>query len=232
MAKASFRRKKSDAQRYDRFETNHCGLSPDDFGSFLHWQGTWQKSADNEPSRFTFSGVLGHRKDDRGSSIIRSNDYGQWVILDEAGEKGKHVACYQSGPSAEYARLQMAIGLLDSETWQCKFADGAISPVQFANGRYQSWRGGGIYRSYALNNDGESWQGAFEFDGGPFGIAIGKININKYRQRSLSISVTVNTKRGRIYLYPRRPLLHRERSICTVRNWPWYWHRKSGDDVR
>jgi hypothetical protein len=162
-------------------------------------QGTWQLSKKNDLSYFRFSGALGHRKDDRGDSIVRSNKYGQWIILAEKTGDEEYIACYQSGPAAEYARLQMASGLVDGQTWQCKFTDGAILPVQFSNGRYQSQRGGGVFRSYSLNNDGERWGGAVEFDGGPFNYAQGKMKVSEYGQRSLALGVTVNTRRGYWY---------------------------------
>jgi hypothetical protein len=162
-------------------------------------QGTWQRSVNDNLIEYRFSGVLGHRKKDYGLSIIQSDEYGQRIILAETTGDGQFIACYQSGPAAEYARLQMASGLVDGQIWQCKFKDGAVLPVQFSNGRYQSQRGGGVYRSFSLNEDGDQWSGAVEFDGGPFANAQGKMKISEYGQRSLALGVTVNTRRGYWY---------------------------------
>jgi hypothetical protein len=163
-------------------------------------QGTWQRSVNDNVMEYRFAGALTHREDDNGLSYVQSNEYGQSIILAEAAGEGLHIACYQSGPAAEYARLQMASTLIDGQTWQCKFADGVILPVQFSNGRYQSQRGGGIYRDFMESDKGDRWNAKFEFDGGPFANAIGDMQINEYGQRSLTLGVTVTKRRGYWYV--------------------------------
>ncbi len=159
-------------------------------------QGTWQREEKNDLVQYRFSGPVGHRKDDYGSAVVRSDDYGQRITLAENSGEKLHIVCHQSGPSAEHARIQMADGLLEGETIQCKFADGGVQLVQFANGRYQSPRGSGIYRSFSINKDGDKWEGGFEFDGGLFENAAANLKVNNDRQRSIYVAKTVSTRRG------------------------------------
>jgi hypothetical protein len=158
--------------------------------------GQWMRvpAADGNRPGVQFAGPLTERR----ASVV-STDAGQQLRVHESGGSGREMVCYLAGPASEIVRLQMVNTTVTNEALSCRFADGAIVPVTFANGQYSSARGGGIYRDYSLLESREDWTGGFEFDGGPFENARGFLRIDKEGRRLLKIGVTTNTTRGYWY---------------------------------
>jgi hypothetical protein len=158
--------------------------------------GQWRRTVDNNDKRptFAFAGPLVAR-----GARVGSDAAGPSIRLTESAPTQRELVCYLAGPASEQARLQMVNSTVMQETISCRFADGMVTPVTFAAGRYSSARGGGVFRDYSLLKGRESWYGGFEFDGGPFENARGFLNVDARGQRVLEIGVTTSTSRGYWY---------------------------------